>query len=109
MVHNYEYKRKNRQSWAQENMQRALEKVMNRFVIQKTAANQRSAEAHFDKMGVLGSIVRKTPKNVSNARKERKSSGKKNIVEDTSDKSEVEGSDSRSIYYNEKYSRDEAI
>jgi len=40
------YKRKKiRQSWAQENMQRALEEVINRFNAQKTAGNHRSAEA----------------------------------------------------------------
>jgi hypothetical protein len=58
----------------------------------------------FDKTGVLGSIPRKKSRNVIDARKEWKSSGKKDIVEDTSDESEVEGSCSRRIYYKQKHS-----
>jgi len=46
----------------------------------------------------------KWSRNVSNARKEWKSSGKKNFAEYMSDESEVEGHDSRRIYYKEKYS-----
>jgi hypothetical protein len=38
-------------SWAQENMQRALEEIINRFAVQKTAGNHRSAEAQIRKNG----------------------------------------------------------
>jgi hypothetical protein len=54
-------------------------------------------------MRVLGS-VRKWSRNISNTKKERKSSEQKNFAEDMSDESEVEGHDSRRIYYKKKYS-----
>jgi hypothetical protein len=46
-----------------------------------------------DKTCVLGSTVRKRSWNLSSARNKQKSSGKKNVAEDTSDECEVEGSD----------------
>jgi hypothetical protein len=58
----------------------------------------------FDKTCVPGSTLRKKSWNLSGAWNKQKSSGKKNVAEDTSDESEVEGSDRRCIYYKDKYS-----
>jgi hypothetical protein len=62
----------------------------------------------FDRRGVLGSTLRKWPKNVSNSRKERKSSGKNNVAEDTSEESEIEGNESLHLMQREILG-DEAI
>jgi hypothetical protein len=79
-------------------MQIALEEVINVLGAQKTAKITDALKPKFDKTGVLGSTLRNRSRSVSSARKERKSYGKKNVAEDTSEESEVEGSDSRCKY-----------